>query len=126
MFTVSPGWEFEVDRGPDWLLVKVRQPQSRQAAAQSLDGALWDLLERHSAHRLVVEFDQIDRFDESLIDQLLELHARIEGHGGMLRVCGLSPFNRRLLVQRHLDDRLVPYCDRGDAMLGHPLPRQPR
>ena len=125
MLTLSPGWELDVDRGPDGLLVKVRKPSAHDAPRQPLADVLWELLERHSVHRLLLELDQI-RLDEDMIEQLLELQVRIESHGGMLRICGLSPSNRRLFSKRHLDDRLVPYCDRSDAVLGHPLPHQPR
>jgi len=126
MLTLSPGWELDVDRGPDGLLVKVRKPSAHDTSRQPLADVLWELLERHLAHRLVVEFDQVRRLDDDMIEQLLELQTRIESHGGMLRICGLSPYNRRLLAERHLDDRLVAYCDRSDAVLGHPLPHQPR
>ena len=126
MLTLSPGWELDVDRGPDGLLVKVRKPSAHDVPGQPLAEVLWELLGRHSVHRLLLELDQIRHLDEDLIEQLLELQGRIESHGGILRICGLSPYNRRLLLERHLDDRLVPYCDRSDAVLGHPLPRQPR
>lgn len=126
MFTLSPGWELEVDRGPDWLMVKVGRPQESAAAPVPLAEVLWSLLERHLTHRLVVDLGAIRCFDEDLLEQLLELYTRVSGHGGVLRVCGLSPYNRRILLERHLDDRLVPYSDIGNAVLGHSMPRQPR
>jgi hypothetical protein len=126
MLTSSPGWELDVDRGPDWLLVKVRRPRESAAEPQPLSDVAWDLLERHLTHRLVLDMDCVDHFDEELISQLVNLYSRVADHGGVMRVCGLSAENRRMLSDRHLDDRLVPYCDMGDAVLGHTVPRQPR
>jgi anti-anti-sigma regulatory factor len=127
MLKTTPGWEFDVERGPDWLMVKVRHPRGDTAVAASLAEAVWSLLEQHLVHRLVLEMDQIRVFDDDLVDQLIGLHERVSNHGGLMRICGLSPYNRQLLLRMRLDDKLIPYGDREEAVLGcsHP-PRQPR
>ena len=91
----------------------------------SLAEALWLLLEQYSSHRLVVEMDQIDVLDDMLIDQLLDLHQRVSERGGVVRICGLSPRNREVLIERRLNNRFVPYEDREEAVLGS-APRHPR
>jgi anti-anti-sigma regulatory factor len=126
MLTLCSGWELDVERGPDWLLVTVRRPRDAGDISESLVESLWDLLERHLAHRLAVDLNQIRCLDDVLIDELLELRTRISQRGGVMRVCGLSPYNRRLLMDRQLEGQLVPYDDREEAVLGCHRPPQPR
>ena len=126
MLKVIPGWELDVDRGPDCLLVKVRKPRQKAGSRPPLAEVLWSILEQHFTYRLVVELDQIKALDDAILDQLLLLHDRIADHGGLMRICGLSPRSRRLLLGRQLDDRLVPYQDREEAMMASAMPRRPR
>ena len=126
MLTLCSGWELDVERGPDWLLVTVRRPRAASDVSEPLAESLWGLLERHLTHRLVLELNQIRCLDDDLIDQLLELRERIGQRGGVMRVCGLSSYNRRLLLDRQLEGQLVPYDDREEAVLGCHKPRQPR
>jgi anti-anti-sigma regulatory factor len=125
MLKLHEGWQLDTDRGPDWLLVSVKRP-ARNAAACPLADVLWTLLEQHFTYRLVLELDPVTKLDDALIEQLLLLHERIGEHGGILRVCGLSPENRRLLLARNLVDWLVPYADREEAVTGGSVPRHPR
>lgn len=127
MLKTAAGWELDVDRGPEWLLVKARRADAETSHPLLLADLLWQVLERHLTYRLVLELDPAEEMDDDLVDQLLELLERIHQHGGLMRVCGLSPHGRELLTQRHLGDRFVAYCDRDEAMLGHSQwPRQPR
>lgn len=124
MLTLMSGWELEVDRGPDCLLVKVRKPRRSAGSLIPLDEALWSILEQHFIYRLVLELDQIKSLNDEILDQLLALHDRISARGGLMRICGLTPQNCRLL--RQLDDRLVAYHDPEEAMMGTLTPRRPR
>jgi anti-anti-sigma regulatory factor len=126
MLTLCSGWELDVERGPDWLLVCVGRPRDAGDITESLADSLWELLERHLTHRLVLELNQIRCLDDDVIDELLELRERISQRGGVLRVCGLSAYNRRILMDRQLEGQLVPYDDRQEAVLGCQRPRQPR
>ena len=126
MTKLACGWRLDVDRGPNWLLIKVHRPTERSGELASLADALWSLLEQHSAHRLVLELDELRHLDDDMVDQLLELHDRIQERGGLLRICGLSPASRDLLLSRRVDDRFVPYSDREEAVLGSSAPRLPR
>jgi len=126
MLKLCPGWELDVDRGPAWLLVRVHRPRQPMADAPPLSEVVWSLLEQDFIYRVVLELNELRRLDDRLIEQLIDLHDRIAAHGGLLRLCGLSPYNRRLLLERGLDDRFVPYEDREEAVMGDHLPRLPR
>jgi len=126
MLKINHGWELNVERGPDWLLVQVRPPRAGARRVPSLADVLWSLLEQHFTYRLVLELDQLKVLDDELLDQLAEVHDRVMAHGGLMRLCGLSPENRRILFDRRFDDRFVAYEDREEAVLGDSLPRHPR
>jgi hypothetical protein len=126
MLKVCSGWELETERGPDWLIVKVKHPTKDGVASGPLVDVLWSLLEQHFTHRLVLELDEIDCLDDLLIEQFIELHDRIEEQGGVMRLCGLSAENRHALRARALSGAFVPYVDREDALSGGSLPRHPR
>ncbi len=148
MLTIAPGWEVDVQRGPDWLLVKVRGdshtggshavkphavgPRIEQDGARrdcpEVAAGIWDLMQRHFTYRLVLELDQVDVLDSHLIGQLLRLYEMIHEHDGVMRLCGLSPRNSKLLQTCCLDDRFLPYPDCKGAVMGHhcsPIPEKP-
>jgi anti-anti-sigma regulatory factor len=126
MLRLISGWELDVERGPDWLLVKVRSPHRQHRDLPPLSELLWSVLEQHFIYRLVLELDQIRATDAPVVDELLKLHDRIATHGGVMRICGLSPENRQLLAERQASDRFVPYQNRQEALPGSGLPHQPR
>ena len=126
MLTIAPSFELDVERGPDWLLVRVRNLDLTQSDAPSLAEHLWGLLQQHFTHRLVLELDAVEVLDSRLIGQLIQLYRRIEEHDGVMRLCGLSPHNRQVLHTCRLDDRLLPYGDREEAVLGRPHQARPR
>lgn len=125
MLATAPGYDFEVERGPDCLLVRVRN-LSQADPETPLVEHLWGMLQQHFTYRLVLELDEVNVLDRALIEQLAQLYQRIEKHDGMLRLCGLSPRSRRVLHACRLDDRLQPYEDRLDAVMGHPHAARPR
>lgn len=125
MLAVIPGWELDVDRGPDCLMVKVRKPRGR-GSRQPLGEVLWSILDQHFTYRLVLELDKARDLDDETLDELLALYQRVSEHGGMLRICGVSAESRRRLLQRQLGDRLVPYEDREEAVMTGAAPRRPR
>jgi len=124
MLKVMPGWELDVERGPDCLLVRVRKPRRRSRSLAPLDDALWSVLDQHFIYRLVLDLDQVETLGEETLEQLLGLCERISARGGMLRICGLDPQGREAL--RRLDDRLVVYQDPADVVIGSGAPRRPR
>jgi anti-anti-sigma factor len=118
MLAIAPGCELDVERGPDCLLVRLRNIDLAESDVLPLSERLWQLLQQHFTYRLVLELDEVEVLSSYLIGQLLDLYQRIEQHDGVMRLCGLSPNNRRVLHQCHLDERFRPYGDRKDAVLG--------
>jgi anti-anti-sigma factor len=125
MLAVAPGWELDVERGPGWLLVRIKS-LDRASTEPPLAEGLWNLLERHFTYRVVLELDQVSVLNSHLIGQLVQLYRRIRQHDGVMRLCGLSPYNLEVLRTCRLEDRFLPYRDREEAVMGGSRPRQPR
>ena len=125
MLAIAPGWELKVDRGPNWLWVKVERPESYGVDTPPLAGEVWEQLERHFIYRLVLELEDIEFLDSYLIGQLVALDRQIRDHDGMLRLSGLSPFNREILRTHGLDGRFSVYGSLTEAMMGA-APHKPR
>jgi anti-anti-sigma factor len=126
MLAVATGWELQVERGPDWLLLRLKSPEKAARDAPPLADEIWSLLERHFTYRLVLELDQVRLLNSRLIGQLIQLYQRIRERGGVMRVCGLSPYNLKVLHTCRLDGQFLPYRDRREAVMGCCHPRQPR
>ena len=118
MAEITAGWELDVDRESDWLLVKLRNSGPSTADGPLLAEGIWELIERHSTFRLVLELDRIDVLHSHLIGQLVLLHKRLCTRGGAMRLCGLSPRNQEVLHLCRLDDRFPAYGSREEAVLG--------
>jgi anti-anti-sigma regulatory factor len=73
----------------------------------------------------VLELDRVPVLSGFLIGQLVQLCRQIEERDGVMRVCGLSDDNREVLRACHLNERLLPYEDREEAIMGRPH-RRPR
>ena len=126
MIAIAPGWELHVERGPGWLLVKVRCPDTIVCDDPPLADVLWELLRRHLTYRLVIELDEIPVLSSHLVGQLVKLFKRIREHDGVMRLCGLSSYNLQVLRTCRLEEQFAPYENRHDAVMACPLPRQPR
>ena len=87
---------------------------------------VWDLAQRHFIYRIVLELDEVNVLDSHLIGQLLRLYKHLQEHDGLLRLCGLSPYNRHVLCGCALEDRFPSYDTRHEAVLGGCDPRLPR
>jgi anti-anti-sigma regulatory factor len=116
------GWSADVERGPDWLMVRLHSPHTRPSDGAGLAEDLWTLLRGHLVRRMVLELDEIDCLRSSLVGQLVSLQERVNQDGGVLRVCGLSDANCQVLRTCRLDGRFPNYHDRRDAIMA---PRRP-
>ena len=125
MLEIAPGWNLEVERGPDWLFVRLHCLPENTWDAPPLAETLWSLLEQHFTYRLVLECNSLLLLHTMLLGQLVLLHKRICVHGGLLRLSGLSDFNRKVLENCRLDGRFPNFDDRTAAVLGH-RPNKPR
>jgi anti-anti-sigma factor len=126
MLAAVPGCELNVERGPDWLLVRVANLDQSEADAPQFAERIWRLLQQHFTYRLVLELDQVRLLTSRILAQLIQLQNRIESRSGIMRLCGLSPTNEEVLHTCRLDERLATYQDRRAAVMGHERPRQPR
>ena len=126
MLAIAPGWELAVERGPDWLIVTINGRDPDRDDSPPLADRIWSLMEQHMTHRLVLELQSIPVLTSHLIGQLIDLYRRIREQDGVMRLCGLSAYNRRVLHTCHLDDRLPSYDDLHEAVLGYSEPRKPR
>jgi len=117
MLVTAPGYTLDVDRGPDWLFVKIGNLEEDGSEVHDLAGRLWSLLDRHFTYRLVLELEEVQVLRSALIGQLVMLHKRVCVHGGMVRLCGLSASNQEALHTCRLDDRFRPYGNRVEAVM---------
>ncbi|MEN6458604.1 MAG: STAS domain-containing protein [Thermoguttaceae bacterium] len=126
MSTITSRCVLDVQRGPDWLLVRIKEFDPDQIGGPSLAARVCHLMEQHFTYRLVLELEQAPVLNSRLISQLLDLYRWVEERGGVMRVCGLSAHNREVLHACRLDEQLLPYRDRREAVMGgphFPLPR---
>lgn len=118
MTQLASGWQYDLERGPECLFVRLRSDDPNADAEPPLAGQLWSTLDEHLTYRLVLELDQIELLHSYVIGQLLLLGRRLHAQGGMLRLCGLSAHNRLALAAMQLEDHLPTYKNRIDAVVG--------
>ena len=118
MTQLASGWQYDLERGPECLFVRLRADEQHADTEPPLAGQLWSALEEHMIYRLVLELDQIDLLHSYVIGQLLLLGRRLHAQGGMLRLCGLSAHNRLAIAALQLEDHLPTYNNRFDAVVG--------
>lgn len=125
MLDTARTWNISVDRGPDWLFIRLEPATGSAADYSSLAEQIWQVVQQHFTYRVVLELERIDTFPSSLIGQLVLLHKRLHTQGGVLRLCGLSPSQQQAIQCSRLDARLPAYSNREQAVWGH-RPTQPR
>ena len=110
-----------VDRGPDWLFVRLHPGEQHDHLADQL----WAMLTQHFIYRLVLEMDEVAFLPSTMIGQLVMLHKRVLQHEGTLRLCGLSPQCKEALHLCRLDQALPNFECRTDAVYAnlHTKPR---
>lgn len=130
MYELAPGWEMDVERGPDCLVVRLGKADLEPEEGGLEEGValaeqLWNLLQQHFVCRLVLEMDQVPFLSSHLIGQLVLLHKRLYNEGGFLRLCGISEGGRQALAVSRLSACFPDYRDRYEAVGGF-RPSQPR
>jgi hypothetical protein len=111
-------WEFDVKRGPGWLLVKPRKPNRDLVDYYPLADHIWSLMQRHFFYRVLIELEEVPALNSHLVSQLLLLYRRVRDHDGVMRLCGLSQHNRSVLEMLGLVDRFPAYGSIEEAVLG--------
>ena len=125
MLDLAPGWTMDVDRGPDWLFIRLQGQEPFETEGIELSTRLWQVLEQEFSLRLVIELDEIRLLRSHMIGELVRLHKRLQSQGGMLRLSGLSDSNYQALCGCRLGDRFPQFRTREDAVMGY-RPRKPR
>ncbi|MBX3432024.1 MAG: hypothetical protein KF847_01625 [Pirellulales bacterium] len=108
-------WGVEVDRGPDWLFVKLH-PGKKDPG--DVADKLWSLADRHFIYRMVLELDELEVIPSRLIGQLVMLQKRVLQRNGALRLCQLKDQCAEAIHMCRLDGALPNYGSREDAVLG--------
>lgn len=112
------GFKLSVDRGPNWLFIKLRPKRHFAEDVAQIADELWSIASRHFIYRLVLELDELGQLPADLVDQLVILQERLVQCDGSLRICGLSADCVRKLCDRQLDAALPNYATRQEAVLG--------
>jgi anti-anti-sigma regulatory factor len=115
---LSCDWTFDVSRGPDWLFIKVGGPPNGDAEGFPLAETVWDMLQQHFARRVVLEMSEVPILRSYVVGQLVQLHKRINTHGGLMRIAGLSEDNFSVLLGCRLHERFPQYATCEDAVMG--------
>jgi len=125
MVLTTQGYCFDVERGPDWLYVRLSMSTVPVEDSSGLADEIWEQLQRQFTYRAVLEMHDVPMLTSELIGQLIVLLKRAHEQGGALRLCGLSEACQESLKICRLQQQLPNYRDREEAVHGS-LPHQPR
>ena len=112
------GLELNVDRGPNWLFVKLRSKDEAKQSVPQIADKLWSISTRHFIYRLVLELEDLDEMPSGMMGQLVLLQSRLAQCGGALRICGLSQECEEAMQSCHLDSALPNHPSREAAVMG--------
>jgi len=123
---LAPGWKTELDRGPDWLFVKLYGPDGDEADATGLAESLRLMMSQELKGRLLLELEHVVDMPQDLVEELKMLRDELERDGGVLRLCGMGRDLESVLQANHFSHRFLHYRDRQEAVLGFYRPGKPR
>jgi hypothetical protein len=112
------GLELNVDRGPNWLFVKLRAKDEAPKNVPQIADKLWSISSRHFIYRLVLELDDLEEMPSDMMGELARLQSRLAQCGGALRICGLSAECEEALHDCHLESALPNHASREAAVMG--------
>lgn len=113
----APGVRFRIDRGPNWLFVRLSDEQTH-ASYQHLAEELWNVCVQQFTYRLVVELDDVTQLPAGAVQQFDKLSDRLTTVGGALRLCGANENCQQLLSGVHNAVRLRNHATRSAAVMG--------
>jgi anti-anti-sigma regulatory factor len=108
----------EVERGPNWLFVKLRSHGVPPDKVPQIADRLWSIASRHFVYRLVLELDELEAMPSDLLGQLVLLQERLAQCDGALRICGLSPECEETMQDRQMETALPNHSTRTQAVMG--------
>ena len=103
------GWCWAVERGPNWLIIHLKQPPEQMQPAE-LAQQLWQVIDRHFTYRVILDLSGLPNVCSWLLGELIRLRRRIADRNGVLRLCGLSEQDQSVLRLSRLD-QVLPYFD---------------
>ena len=112
------GLKLTVDRGPNWLFVKLRPRRNWTDELPQIADELWSIASRHFIYRLVLELEELKSLPAGLLEQLVLLQDRLAESDGALRICGLSAKCANALCAAGLDAALPNHPTRDAAIHG--------
>jgi hypothetical protein len=112
------GLNLTVDRGPNWLFVKLCPSRNWTEALPQLADEMWSIASRHFIYRLVLELEELKTLPSGLLEQLVLLQDRLAECDGALRICGLSAKCAQALRDAGLDAALPNHPTRDAAIHG--------
>lgn len=116
MATTCELLRLSVERGPNWLFLRLHPSKSKNY--ETLADQLWAVLSCHFIYRVVLELDEFKTLPPVMVDQLAELQSRIADRGGWLRLCGTTEAAQRAVEDAGLDDLLRSHTCRAYAVAG--------
>lgn len=109
----------DVERGPNWLIVRLHPPKAGAGKATPGDKSWADQLEaiceQHFTYRLVVEMDDVTALSVEASEQLALLSERLAERGGSLKLCGLRAKCKQRFDAAHAE--LHDHANRRDALM---------
>jgi len=118
LLDLASEWATEIDRGPDWLFIRLSPPAEGVMDEAPLARMIWQKLEQCFCYRVVLELDDVRYLPSWMIGELVRLHKRVSTHGGMLRLSGLSREAEMALRICRLHDCFPAYRNRTEAVMG--------
>lgn len=116
----SPQWGVTVERGPDWLFLRLEAPSGAPGAEDGRGGRLadriCDMIRESHAHRVVLELDRVQSIDDDLIGAIADVGTRVRDEGGLIRVCGLTQPNLQRLRTTVQESGLAHFDSRTAAV----------
>lgn len=127
---LAPGWQTELDHGPEWLIVKLYGPHGDEAEAEGMAESLEMMMQQAFAHRLILELHELKFLPRDLVVELARLQQILSSSNRYLRLCGLSEKNLAALHDHQEDQCAAPpiphFDNRQHALLGWYRPTKPR
>lgn len=111
-------WDLSVERGPNWLFVRVNGGAVKVSDLPPLAGRLRSLLENHFTNRIVLELDRAVIPCSYLVRQLERLDRWIGDRNGVLRLCGVRARYAKALSRCGFCAHWAFYRDRQEAVFG--------
>ena len=117
MLPLPHGWQATTERGPNWLLLRLRPPAAGCNQTDALAEVLYNLLDEHSTYRVVLDLEEVPAVRSAILNEILRLSKRVAAHDGVVRLCGLSTGAQQVVNATKLDRVIASYPSRRDAMM---------